>query len=128
APGASVSTRASASPARTTQITVPACHSVSSGAEEAGGAWRLLEEVMQGRCPFGCLDGRPVVTSATHAPEPAVRPGSAGCPRCPGLGYAVHMGSGMPIIQQTVDPRRGRGLPRRGTGFSLIELMVVVAV
>ena len=34
----------------------------------------------------------------------------------------------MPIIQQTVDPRRGRGLPRRGTGFSLIELMVVVAV
>src|SRR5690606_4323840 len=97
-------------------------------AEEAGGAWRLLEEVMQGRCPFGCLDGRPVVTSATHAPEPAVRPGSAGCPRCPGLGYAVHMGSGMPIIQQTVDPRRGRGLPRRGTGFSLIELMVVVAV
>ncbi|MGY1410331.1 MULTISPECIES: GspH/FimT family pseudopilin [unclassified Luteimonas] len=34
----------------------------------------------------------------------------------------------MPIFQQTVDPRRGRGLPRRGAGFSLIELMVVVAV
>lgn len=34
----------------------------------------------------------------------------------------------MPIFQQSVDPRRGRGLPRSGAGFSLIELMVVVAI
>src|SRR5690606_10966940 len=65
---------------------------------------------------------------ATHAPDHAVRPGSAGRWNRPGLGYVVRMGSGMPIFRQPVVRPAVRGARRRGAGFSLIELMVVVAV
>src|SRR5690606_24859154 len=134
-PGASVSTSANASPAKMTQMMVPACHNVSSGLGDSEVRCGLPNGVMRRRSSLGVqmlrlhgVKGILDLLAAARTPDCAARTGSAGRRNAVGLGYGVHTGSGMPIFRQPVVLRPSRGALRPGAGFSLIELMVVVAI